>query len=67
VSRPETVDRKDVRAMAGCSEMKAGEIYVCEDCGLEIQVVKSCADSEEGACSCSQPLTCCGGELVLKA
>ncbi|HEY5168077.1 MAG TPA: hypothetical protein VIK03_01595 [Thermoleophilia bacterium] len=53
--------------MASCSEMKAGEIYVCEDCGLEIQVVKSCADSEEGACSCSQPLTCCGGELVLKA
>jgi len=57
---------KDVRAMASCSEMKAGEVYVCADCGLEIQVLKSCADSEEGACSCSEPLSCCGESLTLK-
>src|SRR5450756_994830 len=57
---------KDVRAMASCSEMKAGEVYVCADCGLEIQVLKSCADSEEGACSCSEPLSCCGEPLALR-
>lgn len=52
--------------MASCSEMKAGEVYACADCGLEIQVLKSCADSEEGVCSCSEPLTCCGEALVRK-
>ena len=58
--------RKDVMAMASCSEMKGGEVYVCADCGLEIQVLRSCADSEEGACSCAEPLSCCGEPLVLK-
>ena len=52
--------------MASCSEMKAGEVYVCGDCNLEIQVIRSCADSEEGACACAESLTCCGGPLVLK-
>jgi hypothetical protein len=46
--------------------MKAGEVYACGDCGLEIKVLKSCADGEEGACSCSEPLSCCGEELVLQ-
>ena len=53
--------------MAACSEMKAGEVYVCENCDLEIQVVHSCADSEEGACACAESLSCCGGPLVLKS
>ena len=57
---------KVVRAMASCSEMKAGEVYVCENCNLEIQVISSCADSEEGACACSESMSCCGGPLVLK-
>jgi hypothetical protein len=52
--------------MAACSEMKAGEVYVCENCELEIQVVRSCADAEEGACACAESLSCCGGALVLK-
>jgi hypothetical protein len=52
--------------MASCSEMKAGEVYVCKGCGLEIEVLKSCADSEEGACSCSEPLSCCDEPLLLK-
>ena len=33
--------------MPNCTEMKTGEIYVCPDCGLELQVIKSC--SKEGA------------------
>ena len=52
--------------MAACSEMKAGEVYVCENCELEIQVVRSCADSDEGACACAESLSCCGGSLALK-
>jgi DNA-directed RNA polymerase subunit RPC12/RpoP len=34
--------------MASCSEMKAGEVYVCADCGLEIQVLKTGAALGEG-------------------
>jgi hypothetical protein len=52
--------------MATCSEMKVGEVYVCQHCELEIQVVRSCADSEEGACACAEAMTCCGGPLTLK-
>jgi len=52
--------------MAACSEMKAGEVYVCEECNLEIQVIRSCVASEKGACACAESLTCCGGPLVLK-
>ena len=51
--------------MAHCHEMKAGETYVCQNCGLEIQVVTSCGDT--GACSCTEPVTCCGEPLTLKA
>jgi hypothetical protein len=57
--------------MPSCTEMKAGEIYVCSDCGLELQVVKSCADGEHSHDSCSMEgggcvLRCCDEELVLK-
>lgn len=52
--------------MTVCSEMKAGDVYVCQNCHLEIQVIRSCADSEEGACACAESLSCCGGPLVLK-
>jgi hypothetical protein len=58
---------KDVNVMASCSEMKAGEVYVCAACGLELQVLKSCADNEEGSCSCAEPVSCCGEPLTLKA
>jgi len=50
--------------MTVCSEMKAGEVYVCQDCGLQLQVVKTCADEAEGACGCKEAITCCGQPLV---
>jgi len=31
--------------MAGCHDMKEGEIYVCENCGLELKLVKECKNS----------------------
>lgn len=52
--------------MATCSEMKVGEVYVCEHCNLKIQVVGSCSDSEGGSCACAESLSCCGGPLTLK-
>lgn len=58
--------RKDVREMPACNATKSGEVYVCAACGFEIQVLKSCAESAKGACSCSEPLSCCGAALALK-
>jgi hypothetical protein len=52
--------------MASCSEMKVGEVYVCEDCNLEVQVLRTCADSEEGSCACAESLMCCGAQMTLK-
>ena len=56
--------------MANCHEMRQGEIYVCGDCGLEIQVVKECKDLGKPAdsCECHTPgeegvLVCCGKGL----
>jgi hypothetical protein len=65
--RRPTCDRKEVDVMATCSEMKVGEIYVCQDCGLELQVVRSCSEGEDAACACAESISCCGGPLVLKA
>jgi len=66
--------RKEVSALPTCHEMKKGEIYVCEECGLAFQVIKECKDvgvpvaecgcheSAENACTFS----CCGKEMVKK-
>jgi hypothetical protein len=59
--------------MANCHDMRKGETYVCEDCGIELMVVKECKDvgtpTEE--CGChpdKEPCTfsCCGKPLVKK-
>jgi len=52
-----------------CKDMKKGQIYLCEDCGIELQVVAECDEcgSETGECvqeTCT--FECCGKELVLK-
>ena len=59
--------------MPSCHDMKKGEIYVCKDCGLELQVVRECKDAGSPAedCAChaeGNPCTfsCCGGDLVKK-
>jgi len=60
--------------MLSCHNMKKGEIYVCEDCGLELQVVKECKDVDTPAeeCSCHPKadactFSCCGKDLVKKS
>ncbi len=55
--------------MIDCSEMKKGQIYRCEDCGLELQVVHECQDcGTEGSCAAAEcTFKCCDQELKLKA
>jgi hypothetical protein len=54
--------------------MKEGEVYTCEECGLELQVVKECTDTgtsgEKHACtpdSGTCTFSCCGKELVKRS
>jgi len=56
--------------MSKCSDMKLDEVYVCEDCGLELAVVKECGDeeTENATCECTPcAITCCEKELVKKS
>ncbi|MCG2776851.1 MAG: hypothetical protein L6406_14345 [Desulfobacterales bacterium] len=52
--------------MVDCADMKEGDLFVCDACGLELRVEKACTCSagEEGACSV--PLQCCGKGMVTK-
>lgn len=56
--------------MASCQEMKVGQVYACEGCGLELKVVKECKECGSPAeeCECPEPCTfeCCGEPLKLK-
>ena len=38
-----------------CHEMKMGEVYACEDCGLELKVVKECRSCGTPAEDCKCP------------
>jgi predicted RNA-binding protein with PUA domain len=61
--------------MLNCHEMRTGQIYVCDVCGIELQVVKDCEDTgkTEEECRCTVPaeaacaFSCCGEELRLKS
>ena len=52
--------------MASCIEMEEGDIFVCETCGLELQVTKACACTAGEEVSCTVPLQCCGKDMVKK-
>lgn len=53
--------------MANCCDMKEGDRYYCDACGLELEVKKTCACKPGSDGACSVPLTCCGKEMSLKA
>jgi hypothetical protein len=56
--------------MVNCRDMKLGDVYTCEDCGLELKVVKECEDTgtgaEECACTTACGFECCGSPLTPK-
>ena len=55
--------------MPDCHEMRSGDVYICEDCGLELQVVKECkeAGAPPDECKCAPcSFICCGEELKKK-
>ena len=53
-----------------CHEMKIGQVYICAECGLALEVVGECREAGKPAddCDCA-PCTfvCCGRTLELKA
>jgi len=57
--------------MAACNDMKKGEVYVCETCGLELEVLEECncpddhcdPKTSEGQCC---EFDCCGKPMVRK-
>jgi hypothetical protein len=57
--------------MPNCHEMELGQVYVCEDCGLELEVVKECVECGTSAaeCACEEPcvFSYCGEDMQLKA
>jgi len=65
---PMQADRKppgEEDAVSTCGQMKLGQVYVCNSCGLELKVVNEC-DCSEQECGC-EAMSCCGAPLQLKA
>lgn len=58
--------------MVSCGEMKKGEVYACESCGLELEVKNACGCPEEEACTTGHDhgvccdFECCGKPMVRK-
>lgn len=52
--------------MPSCAEMKKGQIYVCQSCGVELQVIKECTECEENCATDPCAFSCCNQELTLK-
>jgi hypothetical protein len=61
-SHPNNNQRKYI--MANCCDMKEGDLYICNTCGLELAVKKACACSSGSEDACSVPLMCCGKEMT---
>jgi hypothetical protein len=58
--------KKEDKVMANCAEMAEGDLFLCDICGLELQVVKTCDCSAGGEVFCSVPLQCCGKDMIKK-
>ena len=59
----------EVLHMPHCHDMKEGDIFVCLDCGLQIEVIKECKDYEpsKGECSCNEcRFICCDEYMKLE-
>jgi hypothetical protein len=56
--------------MVTCNLMKKGDIYMCKECGIQIQVLEECDKAKISSYECSSgsgcSFTCCGEDLVKK-
>ncbi len=52
--------------MANCCDMKEGDLFYCDTCGLELEVKKTCTCQPGADDCCTVPLSCCGKEMALK-
>ncbi|MCG8685582.1 MAG: hypothetical protein MI892_11955 [Desulfobacterales bacterium] len=52
--------------MANCCDMKEGDVFYCDACGLELEVKKTCTCKPGADGCCTVPLSCCGKEMALK-
>jgi hypothetical protein len=55
--------------MTRCDEMREGEVYYCEHCGLEIEVIEECSheDGDEAVEVCRvEEFVCCGEPMTLR-
>ena len=52
--------------MANCCEMKEGDLFVCDACGLELIVKKACTCDTEAPEKCNVPLQCCNQKMTKK-
>lgn len=50
--------------MANCCDMKEGDVFVCNVCGLELKVQKTCKCTTGAEGACTVPLMCCGKEMA---
>ena len=52
--------------MPGCTQVKKGDKFYCEECGLELEVTNSCNCGEDDASCSSETIACCGHEMKVK-
>jgi hypothetical protein len=57
---------KEGMKMANCEDMKKGDLFACDTCGLELEVAKACSCGSGSDANCSVPLQCCGKEMRKK-
>ena len=50
--------------MANCCDMKEGDLFACEVCGLELRVANACTCKAGEESACHVPLQCCGKEMM---
>lgn len=60
------ISAKKEKKMANCCDMKEGDIFVCDICGLELSVKKPCTCDSESPDKCTVPLQCCNQDMKKK-
>ena len=55
-------------SVTSCVDMKVGQVYVCPECRVALQVVKACGESDHPSWGPQQcKLMCCYQEMQLKS